>query len=239
MPEDEKTFIDFMVYRFDPARDNDPYYIIYEVPYRRGMTVLDGLLYIIEELDPTLSVRYNCRFKICGSCAMMVDGVQKLACGAQVKGKKVRVDPLSHFKVIKDLVVDIEPFLEKMESVLPYLTPRENTEKNRILPEEFEKYNSPSDCILCGACTSACPIAATEPYYVGPASLNQLYRFTVDSREREGYKDLRLILGDNGKNGVWRCHQAFACKNVCPKNINPGKSIAQLKRMIIRSRIFK
>jgi succinate dehydrogenase / fumarate reductase iron-sulfur subunit len=229
--------IELMVYRYDPSFDEKPYYIVYDVPYKQGMTVLDALIYIIEELDPSISLRYNCRFKICGSCAVLVNGVQRLACETQVSGhKKVKVDPLPHFTVIKDLVVNIEPFLKKMESVMPYLYPDHTLDEPRVSPANLEKYLIESDCIWCASCTSACPIVSTQPYYLGPAALNQLYRFIVDNREQEGFRELRLILGDDAISGVWRCHQVFACKKVCPKNIDPGNSIANLKRMIIKSR---
>ncbi len=231
--------VEFMVYRFDPSRDEEAYYVIYEVPYRQGMTVLDGLIHIQRELDPTLSLRYSCRFKICGSCAMMIDGAQRLACGTQVSalGRRIRVEPLAHFGVLKDLVVDMEPFLEQMGAVMPYLNPNPGVEEPRVDPSEFERYRSPSDCIWCAACISACPISGTEPYYLGPAALAQLYRFEADTREGESLKPLRLILADSSASGVWRCHQVFACAEVCPTNINPGRHIAELKRMIIRARL--
>ena len=231
--------IKFVVYRFDPSKDKAPYYNLYLVPYKPGMTVLDGLLYILHELDQTLSFRYNCRSKICGSCAMMINGVQRLACETQVSnlGKKVKVEPLAHFKVLKDLVVDLEPFLRQMEAVMPYLYPKEDLKEPRVDPKEFQKYKSPSDCIWCGACVSACPVASTEPLFLGPAALSQLYRFAVDSREREGFKNLRLIIADSEASGVWRCHQVYACAEVCPKHIKPGSLIAELKRMVFKARL--
>jgi len=147
------------------------------------------------------------------------------------------VEPLPHFEVLKDLVVDIEPFLEQMEAAMPYIHPDPDVEEPRVDPEEFQKYRSPSSCIWCGACSSACPITATEPYYMGPAPLAQVYRFVVDSRELEEAKRLRLIRADSSTSGVWRCHQIFACAEVCPKDINPGRHIAELKRLILRSRL--
>lgn len=235
----ERDTVEFMVYRLDPSRDREAHYVAYDVPVRPGMTVLDGLIHIQRELDPTLSVRYSCRFKICGSCAVLVDGVQMLACETQVSslGRRVRVEPLPHFEVLKDLVVDIEPFLEQMEAAMPYIHPDPDVEEPRVDPEEFQKYRSPSSCIWCGACSSACPITATEPYYMGPAPLAQVYRFVVDSRELEEPRRLRLIRADSSTSGVWRCHQVFACAEVCPKDINPGRHIAELKRLILRSRL--
>ena len=231
--------IEFMVFRFDPSRDREARFVIYEVPYSPGMTVLDGLLHVQKVLDPTLSLRYSCRFKICGSCAVYVDGVQTLACETQVSslGRRVRVEPLPHFGILKDLVVDIDPFLEQMESAMPYLHPDPGNEEPRVDPEEHERYRSPSSCIWCAACTSACPIAATEPFFMGPAPLAQVYRFAVDSRELEGVRPLRLVRADSSASGVWRCHQVFACAEVCPKEINPGRHIAELKRMILRQRL--
>ncbi len=235
----ERDAVEFMVYRLDPTKDRKAHYVVYDVPVRPGMTVLDGLIHIQRELDPTLSVRYSCRFKICGSCAVLVDGVQMLACETQVSslGRRVRVEPLPHFEVLKDLIVDIEPFLEQMEAAMPYIHPDPDVEEPRVDPEEFQKYRSPSSCIWCGACSSACPITATEPYYMGPAPLAQVYRFVVDSRELEEAKRLRLIRADSSTSGVWRCHQIFACAEVCPKDINPGRHIAELKRLILKSRL--
>jgi len=235
----DRDAVEFMVYRLDPTKDREAHYVVYDVPVRPGMTVLDGLIHIQRELDPTLSVRYSCRFKICGSCAVLVDGVQMLACETQVSslGRRVRVEPLPHFEVLKDLVVDIEPFLEQMEAAMPFIHPDPDVEEPRVDPEEFQKYRSPSSCIWCGACSSACPITATEPYYMGPAPLAQVYRFVVDSRELEEAKRLRLIRADSSTSGVWRCHQIFACAEVCPKDINPGRHIAELKRLILRSRL--
>ena len=235
----ERDAVEFMVYRLDPAKDRKAYYVVYDVPVRPGMTVLDGLIHIQRELDPTLSVRYSCRFKICGSCAVLVDGVQMLACETQLSslGPRVKVEPLPHFEVLKDLVVDIEPFLEQMEAAMPFIHPDPDVEEPRVDPKEFQKYRSPSSCIWCGACSSACPITATEPYYMGPAPLAQIYRFVVDSRELEEANRLRLIQADSSTSGVWRCHQVFACAEVCPKDINPGRHIAQLKRLILKSRL--
>jgi succinate dehydrogenase / fumarate reductase iron-sulfur subunit len=235
----EREAVEFMVYRLDPAKDRKAYYVVYDVPVRPGMTVLDGLIHIQRELDPTLSVRYSCRFKICGSCAVLVNGTQMLACETQISslGPRVKVEPLPHFEVLKDLVVDIEPFLEQMEAAMPFIHPDPDVEEPRVDPKEFQKYRSPSSCIWCGACSSACPITATEPYYMGPAPLAQIYRFVVDSRELEEANRLRLIRADSSTSGVWRCHQVFACAKVCPKDINPGRHIAQLKRLILKSRL--
>jgi succinate dehydrogenase / fumarate reductase iron-sulfur subunit len=229
---------EFMVYRFDPLKDKRHYYVIYEVPFRRGMTVLEGLQYITDELDPTLSLRFSCRFKVCGSCAMMINGLQRLACETQVSnlGKRIKVEPLAHFKVIKDLVVDLELFLEKMTVVKPWISPRNWLEPPRVTPTELARYLSASDCIWCGACMSACPIVGTEPYYLGPAPLAQLFRFNVDERELVEEKLLRLLVADSDLSGVWRCHQVFACTTVCPKKIDPGHHIAELKRMVVRNR---
>ncbi|HDM92835.1 MAG TPA: succinate dehydrogenase/fumarate reductase iron-sulfur subunit [Candidatus Korarchaeota archaeon] len=235
----EGEIVKFTVFRFDPSKDKAPYYVEYEVPYRPGMTVLDGLLYILEELDPTLSFRYSCRSKICGSCAMMINGVQRLACETQISelGKRIKVEPLAHFAIIRDLVVDMEPFLRQMEAIMPYLYPKEHSSEPRVDPKEFEKYKSPSDCIWCGACVSACPVASTDPLFLGPAALTQLYRFAVDSREREDVKPLRLLIADSEASGVWRCHQVYACAEVCPKHIKPGSVIAELKRMTLKARL--
>ena len=235
----EGDFVEFMVFRYDPSKDEEIYYIIYEIPYRQGMTVLDGLLYILEELDDSLSLRYNCRSKICGSCAVMVNGIQRLACETQVSaiGKKIKVEPLAHFKIIKDLVVDIEPFLSQMEATMPYIHLKTESSELKINTNKFTKYKPPSDCIWCACCTSTCPISSIDPYYLGPAALSQLYHFIIDFRELKDMKSFRLFLAENGVYGVWKCHQSFACTKVCPKGINPGSLISRLKRIIIKERL--
>ena len=234
----ESQNIEVTVYRFDPQKDTKHYHVIYNVPYLKGMTVLEALQYIMDELDPTLSLRYSCRFKVCGSCAMMINGTQRLACETQVStlSNHIKVEPLAHFKVIKDLVVDIEPFLEKMTSIKPWVNQRTWPEPPQVTPKELERYLSASDCIWCGSCMSACPIVGTEPYYLGPAPLTQLYRFNADERELVEEKNLRLLIADSDLSGVWRCHQIFACTTVCPKNIDPGRHIAELKRAVVKNR---
>lgn len=225
----------FEIFRFDPDTDSKPRFQSYEIEKRPALTVLQGLLDIQAKLDPTLAFRSACRAAICGSCAMHINGVYRLACETQVDtlGTRVKVQPLGHLKVIKDLVVEMGPFWDKYKEIKPYLIP------GSALPEkEFsqstddrERLTTIIDCILCGCCYSACPVVGTDPNYIGPAAATKAMRFLRDSRDNATEERLALA---GGNDGVWRCHTVFSCKEVCPKEINPSGSIAEIKMKSIK-----
>lgn len=197
----------------------------------KGMTVLEGLFHILEKQDPTLSFRYSCRGAVCGSCAMYINGRYRLACNTMIeslKGGKITIFPLPHLPVIKDLVVDMTAFFEKIEKVMPFLKALETTQTEiSQSPKDREKLDIITDCILCAACYSACSVNWTNSSYLGPAALNKAYRFLVDSRDNAA--EGRLSLVDN-EDGVWRCHGIFNCTEACPKKISPANSIVQIRR---------
>lgn len=230
----------FEIKRFDPEVNKEPYINTFEVKVKKRMSVLEALFHIVENLDGSLSFRYSCRGAVCGSCAMYINGKRKLACQTlidSIKSKVIRIEPLPHFKVIKDLVIDTDPFFEKYVAVKPYLI-------NKAVPPEKERLQSISDrqkidemvkCILCGSCYSACTMAYSHKDFLGPAALTKTYRFVADSRDSA--KDERLDFV-NGENGVFRCHTLFNCAEACPKEIIPTYSIQKLKGEICRN-IFK
>ncbi len=227
----------FRIYRFNPEEDGDRTYQDYTVKCPRGSTVLDALNQIKWYQDGTLTYRRSCRHGICGSCAMTINGINMLACEAQVQTLKgvICVEPLRSFHVIKDLVSDMEGFYERYRIVKPYLIARvPPTDKEHYQSQEDRKLLDGSyECILCGACTSSCPSYWADKDFLGPAALLKAYRFIFDSRD-EGTEQ-RLQALDN-KHGLWRCHTIFNCVEACPKGLNPTKGIGMLKRKVIKEK---
>ena len=230
------TFI-LRVFRYDPESEKKPGYQDYTVPSGgkdSGLTVLEALTYVLENLDAGLAFRYSCREAICGSCAMYISGQYRLACQTQVaralQGNVVTVSPLPHLAVIKDLVVDMEPFWRNYERIKPYLINDDPPpEKERLQsPEDRKRIQEMADCILCAACHSSCPSGIVNENYLGPAALTKAYRFIADTRDTA--TDLRLDIVAN-ENGIYRCHTIFNCVASCPKGINQTYSIQQMKRL--------
>jgi succinate dehydrogenase / fumarate reductase iron-sulfur subunit len=227
----------FRIFRFDPEKDKEPRYREYQVECPKGSTVLDALNEIKWRQDGTLSYRRSCRHGICGSCAMTINGKNNLACESQVETLKgvIWVEPLRSFPIIKDLIVDMEPFYERLKAVKPYFiagTPP--TDKERLQsPEQRKLLDGSYECILCGCCTSSCPSYWADKDFLGPAALLKAYRFVFDSRD-EGTQE-RLVILDN-KHGLWRCHTIFNCAEACPKGLNPTWAIGKLKQKVIREK---
>jgi succinate dehydrogenase / fumarate reductase iron-sulfur subunit len=203
------------------------------------MTVLDALLLIQRQQDPGLAFRCSCRVGMCGTCAMSVNWMPRLACQTRVetlKSDAVHVAPLSNLPVIKDLVVSLEPFFEKWRKVRPALHPAKKDAKELavVLPDsEFGKQaRDKRDCITCGACYAACGIAGSNERYLGPAAINKALLRLLDPRDAA--VDERLEALDSEREGVWRCHTQFNCVAACPKGINLTDSIMRLKRAMLR-----
>lgn len=245
MEKSEIRKIGFKVFRFNPAVDASPKWKIYELEVDRSLTVLDALLRIKEEKDPSLAVRYSCRQAVCGSCGMMINGKQRLACFTRVlelNSKVVVVEPLNNYPIIRDLVTDFSDLFMKEKMIKPYII-RDDHEEMRSPtgmylqnPEELLEYLQFADCIECGLCSSACPTYSTDNLFLTPMILNKAYRISADSRDAGLQYRLSVI---DSEHGCWRCHFAAACSSVCPKGIDPAKSIQLLKKMIISSGIFK
>lgn len=234
--------VTFHVRRYDPARDEKGTCRVdsFAVPYEGQLTVLEGLFYVQEKLDPSLSFRYCCRASVCGSCAMYISGRYRLACQTNVKhlsSAEVTVAPLPHLPLVKDLVCDMTDFFAKYEYVEPWLVRRSEPPEREILqsPGDRKKLDMPIDCILCGSCYSSCPSVWTEEHYLGPAALLWAYRFEVDSRD-EARKE-RLPRWDNER-GAYRCHAIANCIEACPKELSPTEGIAHLKMAAVRRRLF-
>jgi len=222
----------FRVTRYRPVPGGRPTFQDYGLPFRNDMVVLDGLNYIKDHLDPTLTFRWSCRMGICGSCGANINGQPSLTCGTYIRDVSrgvVTVEPLSNFPILKDLVVDFDDFLNKLASVKPYIVRKDWgdwTKEYTQYPEDLEAYRQQSLCINCMLCYAACPVVGTSPEFIGPAASALALRYIRDSRD-EG-ADARLARL-NTKNGVWECTFVGECSVVCPKDVDPAAAIQTLK----------
>lgn len=222
----------FIITRFDPEREEAPRKETYEVPVQEDWKVLDALNYIKDHLDPSLSHRWSCRMAVCGSCGMNVNGEPKLTCKVSLSeyGDTVEVAPLSNFPVVRDLVVELEGFMERLQKVKPWmLVAKERAIEegtNRQTPAELEAFKQFSMCINCMLCYAACPVVSNEPDFLGPAAIALGHRYNQDSRD-EGSHQRQAVFREEG--GVFSCSYANECSEVCPKNVDPSAAIQQAK----------
>lgn len=239
MTQEKSEQITFKVLRYNPEKSEKPHFQEFTVPYCRGTTVLDALIYIKENLDSTIAFRTSCRMAICGSCGMLVNNYPHLACHTQVEefhSPKITIKPLPNFPVIKDLVVDLIPFFETHKSVKPFILRSDSAEMENPTAEfcqshqAFENFLQFSYCIKCGICVSACPTSASDKLFHGPQALAQCYRYCADNRDAGELKRFPAISSDHG---VWHCHLAGACSESCPKGVDPALAIQLLKRRLV------
>ncbi len=223
------------IFRYDPEADANaaPRYDRYEVPYREHWVVLDAINWIKDEVDGTLAHRWSCRMGVCGSCGMMVNGEPRLSCNVFLRDYvpgPVRIEPLQHFAVEKDLVVDLEGFMRKLEQVKPYLM-RDDVERPEQgpynqTPAQMAQYHEHSMCINCMLCYAACPVVNLEPAFPGPAALALAQRYNLDSRDRGKEHRLEAV---GGEHELWGCTFVGECTDVCPKNVDPAGAIQKMK----------
>ena len=227
--------IKFEVSRYRPEEESEPTLQSYDVPYNRDWVVLDALNHVKDQIDGSLSFRWSCRMGVCGSCGMMVNGEPKLTCAVPLTdyepSKPVRIEPLQFFPVMRDLVVDMTSFLEKLSSVKPWII-RDDVEATEAVefnqtPAELDAYKQFSMCINCMLCYSACPVVGLEPEFIGPAAIALAQRYNLDSRD-EGAEDRMDAL--DAHEGLWGCTFVGECTKVCPKNVDPAGAI-QLYKM--------
>ncbi|MED5260826.1 MAG: succinate dehydrogenase/fumarate reductase iron-sulfur subunit [Myxococcota bacterium] len=222
----------FVISRFDPDQDEEPRSQQYEIPVQSDWKVLDAINFIKDEIDGSLSHRWSCRMAVCGSCGMMVNGEPKLTCKTSLAqyGGTVRIEPLANFPIVRDLVVDIDGFMNKFESVKPWII----SAKERAVeegthaqsPAELDAFKQFSMCINCMLCYSACPVVANEPDFIGPAAIALGHRYNMDSRD-EGQDERNEIF--RGEGTVFACSYANECSEVCPKNVDPAAAVNQAK----------
>ena len=229
----------FSIHRFNPDTDRQPHEEDYRLEVGRGMTVLDALIRIKHEQDGALSFRYSCRSAICGSCAMTINGHEKLACRTSIRKELERhggiaIAPLKNLPVIKDLVVDMSSFWSKVRDIMPWLataTERSistDSSGTSLRPHSYDFHNVDA-CIMCGACVAACTSHEVSKGFLGPAALAKADRFVEDPREPEAAKRLRLKELDQ-PNGMWDCVRCNLCVEVCPKDVKPMEAIIRLRR---------
>jgi succinate dehydrogenase iron-sulfur subunit len=240
--------ISLKVFRANAAKDDEPHtFDSFEIPLKRWTTVLDALIYAKSYLDSSIGIRYSCRMASCGSCGMKINGIPRLACYtniSELEGETITCEPLSNFPHIRDLVTDFSQFFTHHKEMSPYIyndkadittAPNQEVQKDLLsefmqTPEDVEKYLQFSYCIRCGLCYSACPTVATDTRFPGPQALSQAYRYYADTRDN-GAKE-RMNNVDN-KHGIWRCHFAGSCSQVCPKGVDPALGIQLLRGHLI------
>jgi succinate dehydrogenase / fumarate reductase iron-sulfur subunit len=230
--------VDLRILRYDPERDASPHWDAYTVEAEPMDRVLDLLHRVKYEQDGTLTFRRSCAHGVCGSDAMLINGRNRLACKIRVDQlgrRRITVAPLPGLPVIKDLVVDMDGFFGKYRSVQPFfVTDAPAPERERIQsPEDRQRYDDTTKCILCAACTSSCPSFWSQPGYVGPAAIVNAHRFIFDSRD-DGVDERLEILADG--DGVWRCRTIFNCVDACPRGINITQAILEVSAAIVERR---
>ena len=223
----------FTIQRFNPEVDSTSHPQEIRLDVGRGMTVLDALIRIKQECDGSLALRYSCRSAICGSCAMTINGSEKLACRTSLRKElerhgQITVAPLRNFPVIKDLVVDMAPFWRKIRDVQPWLSPGSSLRREGGV-HSHPQFHNVDACIMCGACVAACTVHEVSKEFAGPAALAKADRFLSDPREARASTKARLS-ALQGEHGIWDCTRCNFCVEVCPKDVQPMEAIIRLRR---------
>ncbi|MFD8548359.1 succinate dehydrogenase iron-sulfur subunit [Streptomyces sp. NPDC059649] len=231
--------VTFRIRRFNPEVSEEASWQDFQLEIDPKERVLDALHKIKWELDGSLTFRRSCAHGICGSDAMRINGRNRLACKTLIKDinpeKPITVEAIKGLTVLKDLVVDMEPFFQAYRDVMPFLitTGNEPTRERLQSAEDRERFDDTTKCILCAACTSSCPVFWNDGQYFGPAAIVNAHRFIFDSRDEGGEQRLEIL---NDKDGVWRCRTTFNCSEACPRGIEVTKAIQEVKRALITRR---
>ena len=219
----------FRILRFDPKKDDSPYFQDFSYESKGKKSVLDALMDIRNDQDGDISLRYSCREAICGSCARVINGNFDLAC-------RTNLEPLPNLEIQKDLVVDMDPFWESLHKIEPYLHGEkiESTQGHLVDDRDMDRIFQFVNCIMCGSCYAACPVASRDENYLGPAALAKLYRFVRDPRDIRPFEHWSRV---NTEAGVWGCDTIFACNEACPKDVRPADGIEALRRKLVVEKI--
>jgi len=224
------------ILRYNPEVSDEATWESYQVSAEPTDRVLDSLHKVKWDLDGSLTFRRSCAHGVCGSDAMRINGRNRLACKTLIKdvnpAKPITVEPIKGLPVLKDLVVDMEPFFDAYRSVMPFLvtTGNEPTRERLQSQEDRERFDDTTKCILCAACTTSCPVYWTDGQYFGPQAIVGAHRFIFDSRDEGTDQRLEVL---NDKEGVWRCRTTFNCTEACPRGIEVTKAIQEVKRALI------
>lgn len=230
--------VTLFVRRFNPEDGQEARWEDFDVVVHGTDRVLDALHKIKWEMDGSLTFRRSCAHGVCGSDAMRINGRNRLACKTLIKdldmSMPIYVEPIKGLEVEKDLVVNMNPFYEAYKQVKPFLIASDKPEKERLQsPEDRDRFEDTTKCILCAACTSSCPVFWTDGQYFGPAAIVNAHRFIFDSRDEAAEVRLDIL---NDKEGVWRCRTTFNCTEACPRGIEVTKAIAEVKHAILRGK---
>ena len=221
------------VFRYRPEQESEPVFEDFEVPLRKDWVILDALNYIKDQLDGTLSFRWSCRMGVCGSCGMMVNGNPVLTCAAfleKFSPGPIRVEPLDNFPVVRDLVIEMSDFMNKLKVVKPWIVREQEkpVEEGEYLqtPSQLADYKQYSMCINCMLCYSACPVYGLEPKFIGPAAIALAQRYNLDNRDQGQQERMDELSSDDG---IWHCTFVGECSAVCPKDVDPAGAIQRYK----------
>ena len=231
-------YITLRIARSNPQTNSPQTFAEFKIPYQKWTTVLDAILEVKKHLDHSVAVRYSCRQASCGSCGMMINGKPSLACFTKItelNSDVVTVKPMNNFPIIRDLVVGFDKMFANHKKIQPYIIREDsevsgNTKEFLQTPEDVEKYIQFSNCIKCGLCNSVCPTMATDSSFIGPQALAQAYRYVADNRDK-GKKNRLKIIDDS--HGIFRCHSAGSCSQVCPKGVDPAMGIQLLRGYLL------
>ncbi|MEE1750398.1 MULTISPECIES: succinate dehydrogenase iron-sulfur subunit [unclassified Streptomyces] len=229
----------FRIRRFNPEVSDEVQWQDFQIEIDPKERVLDALHKIKWDIDGTLTFRRSCAHGICGSDAMRINGKNRLACKTLIKDvnpeKPITVEAIKGLTVLKDLVVDMDPFFQAYRDVMPFLITKGNepTRERLQSAEDRERFDDTTKCILCAACTSSCPVFWNDGQYFGPAAIVNAHRFIFDSRDEGGEQRLEIL---NDRDGVWRCRTTFNCTDACPRGIEVTKAIQEVKRALITRR---
>jgi succinate dehydrogenase / fumarate reductase iron-sulfur subunit len=237
-----QQLVTLKIRRYDPEVDPEANWQEFQVPVEKGDRLLDALHHVKWYLDGSLTFRRSCAHGVCGSDAMRVNGVNRLACKVLVKdlggrdGDTITVEPIKGLAVLKDLVVDMDPFFEAFKSIKPFLitSGNEPTRERLQSAEDRARFEDTTKCIMCAACTTACPVFWNDEAYFGPQAIVMAHRFIFDSRDEGADERLEIL---NEKEGVWRCRTTFNCTDACPRGIQVTKAIQEVKRALIFRKI--
>ena len=224
--------------KFNPEHDSGQQYVDFKVPYERWTTVLDAVLDVKKHLDHSVAVRYSCRQASCGSCGMKINGRPRLACFTKISelnSDVVTVEPMNNYPIVRDLVVKLDKMFANHKKMQPYVIREDSeitapTKEFNQTPEQLEEYIQFANCIKCGLCNSACPTMATDSSFLGPQALGQAYRYVADNRDKGKSSRLKII---DDSHGIWRCHFAGSCSQVCPKGVDPAMGIQLLRGYLL------
>ncbi len=223
--------------KYNPQTDHDKKFMEFQVPVEKWTTVLDAILEVKNHFDHSIGIRYSCRQATCGSCGMLINGKPRLACFTKItelNSNTVTVEPMNNFPIIRDLAVKFDRLFANHNKLKPFLIADDtdvlNKKEHIQTPEELESFIQFAGCIKCGLCNSACPTMTTDSSFVGPQALAQAYRYVADNRDK-GKKERLKIVDDS--HGIWRCHFAGSCSQVCPKGVDPAMGIQLLRGYLL------